>query len=345
MAYLFVAPTGSDSNPGTQAAPMATVDHAAFLCKPGDGVVIRGGNYRPTSQRDWQAHGTAQDPVTIQPYVGESPVFDFSGCPAGQDPLLITGEYITILGGITSQNSKGRGVSVWDATGVTVTITVKDSWLAGLSAGSSTLGGCKAVTFLGGSVSGASQVNASGTAGTWQPAVFGEMVESFLVSGVNVSQCFGEGVGARQCNDGSFENCTVWDCLSTAFYLDNSGQFDVANNLIYTTFDERFYWNGGVAGAKPRPMNGVQCGREQVSPGVATTNITIGGNTILNCNQAIWLATYAKENPGGYQDCLIDLNIMAGCASGITVDPDPLNARVVVGTGNVVRNAPTAAQV
>ncbi len=42
----FVATNGSDSNPGTIAAPFQTIQHAASIAGPGDTVDIRGGTYR-----------------------------------------------------------------------------------------------------------------------------------------------------------------------------------------------------------------------------------------------------------------------------------------------------------
>ncbi len=41
----FVAPSGLDSNPGTQAQPFATIQHAADTVNPGDTVVVEDGTY------------------------------------------------------------------------------------------------------------------------------------------------------------------------------------------------------------------------------------------------------------------------------------------------------------
>ena len=42
---LFVSTTGSDSNPGSQAKPFLTIQHAAGEAKPGDTINVRGGTY------------------------------------------------------------------------------------------------------------------------------------------------------------------------------------------------------------------------------------------------------------------------------------------------------------
>jgi alpha-N-arabinofuranosidase len=45
-AELHVATSGNDSNPGTQAAPLRTIQHAADLAQPGDVITVHAGVYR-----------------------------------------------------------------------------------------------------------------------------------------------------------------------------------------------------------------------------------------------------------------------------------------------------------
>ena len=45
-AELHVAITGSDTNPGTSAAPLRTIQRAADLAQPGDTVTVHAGVYR-----------------------------------------------------------------------------------------------------------------------------------------------------------------------------------------------------------------------------------------------------------------------------------------------------------
>ena len=45
----YVATTGSDSNPGTSAAPFLTIGHAATVVNPGDEVIVRSGIYTDTT--------------------------------------------------------------------------------------------------------------------------------------------------------------------------------------------------------------------------------------------------------------------------------------------------------
>lgn len=54
---LYVAPTGSDSNPGSESQPFRTIQHAADLAKPGTSVHVAPGIYRENVSST--VHGTA----------------------------------------------------------------------------------------------------------------------------------------------------------------------------------------------------------------------------------------------------------------------------------------------
>ncbi|MDB5933622.1 MAG: hypothetical protein JWQ01_966 [Massilia sp.] len=56
-AALYVAPTGSDANPGTRARPFLTIQRAANAARPGSTVVVAPGLYRENIKST--AHGTA----------------------------------------------------------------------------------------------------------------------------------------------------------------------------------------------------------------------------------------------------------------------------------------------
>ncbi len=61
---VFVSPSGRDSNPGTQSAPLATVAHAVAKVGSGGTIVLRGGTYR-------EQLGSITKRITIQPYPHE----------------------------------------------------------------------------------------------------------------------------------------------------------------------------------------------------------------------------------------------------------------------------------
>jgi MYXO-CTERM domain-containing protein len=78
-AEYYVAPTGSDSNPGTQASPWGTVQKAANTAVAGDTVWFRGGTYSPSAGITFSKSGTSDtNRINYFAYQGEVPKIDFS---------------------------------------------------------------------------------------------------------------------------------------------------------------------------------------------------------------------------------------------------------------------------
>jgi len=78
---VYVAPTGSDSNAGTLAAPYATIDYAAKQ-NPGKTIRVRGGTYPPVRLGP-AASGTAGARTRILRYADEDPVVRGSAVLSG----------------------------------------------------------------------------------------------------------------------------------------------------------------------------------------------------------------------------------------------------------------------
>ena len=69
MTTYYVSPSGSDSNPGTLAAPFLTINHAdsAALLSPGDTVIVQPGTYPiATTAMRTNTSGTAGNPITYK---------------------------------------------------------------------------------------------------------------------------------------------------------------------------------------------------------------------------------------------------------------------------------------
>jgi Right handed beta helix region len=83
----YVAPTGSDANPGTLLEPFGTLNHAAAALQPGDTLYIRGGTY-PEALRDAIPGGTSWSaPVTVAAYPGETVIVQPSAAQAASRVL------------------------------------------------------------------------------------------------------------------------------------------------------------------------------------------------------------------------------------------------------------------
>lgn len=109
----YVAPNGSDSAAGTQAAPWASIARAQSVAQAGDTVYFRGGTYAYTRANSGCSSQTARvdaitlnksgssgNPIRYWAYPGEKPVFDFSrmreSCRI--KGFSVTGSYLHLKG-------------------------------------------------------------------------------------------------------------------------------------------------------------------------------------------------------------------------------------------------------
>jgi Right handed beta helix region len=85
---FYVSTTGNDSNPGTQAAPWRTIQHAADVARAGSTVNVRGGVYEELLTI--KASGNATDGyITFRSYPGETAVLDAEHfTPSGRQGVL-----------------------------------------------------------------------------------------------------------------------------------------------------------------------------------------------------------------------------------------------------------------
>src|SRR6202453_2201206 len=125
--YYVSSEIGSNNNAGTsQSAPLASLQAAANVVKPGDTVQVMNGTYTApfyADALDITTSGTASAPITFEAAPGQTPVIDSSG---GWNAINIEASYIVV---------KGFTV-VGDAADYTL-----QSALAGYSTGSSSLDG------------------------------------------------------------------------------------------------------------------------------------------------------------------------------------------------------------
>lgn len=97
--YVYIAPEGSDQNPGDASAPWRSLMHAAAQVAPGDVIVVRGGVYDETAtQRINQVDGTAEAPIIVINYPGEEPVFDFSQQGFGNHGIRLDSDHWHLVG-------------------------------------------------------------------------------------------------------------------------------------------------------------------------------------------------------------------------------------------------------
>lgn len=95
-SVFYVAPNGTDTNPGSINMPFATIQKAQDAVKPGDTIYIRGGAYQmqenqiAKKEKIWayvtclNKSGTPGKPINYWAYPAEKPIFNFKDIkPAG----------------------------------------------------------------------------------------------------------------------------------------------------------------------------------------------------------------------------------------------------------------------
>jgi hypothetical protein len=93
----YAAPDGDDDDPGTEAQPWATFQHAADTVQPGDVVCFRGGTY-DTDEVHLSYSGTTDALITFAAYPGEAPILDGEDSAGGLLILDPGTSYLRISG-------------------------------------------------------------------------------------------------------------------------------------------------------------------------------------------------------------------------------------------------------
>jgi hypothetical protein len=78
---LYVATNGNDSNSGTLATPLRTIQRAVDLAQPGYTIYIRSGTYAPSTNIQILKNGTSSQPITMRNHNGERVVIDGENMP------------------------------------------------------------------------------------------------------------------------------------------------------------------------------------------------------------------------------------------------------------------------
>lgn len=78
-ATFHVATNGSDTSPGSAAAPFASMAQAVSHAAPGDTIFIHGGTFTNSATIQLTNSGTAAAPIKIWAAPGEKPVLSFEG--------------------------------------------------------------------------------------------------------------------------------------------------------------------------------------------------------------------------------------------------------------------------
>jgi len=122
----YVAPNGSDSNPGTENQPFQTIGRGAQALMPGDTLYVMNGTYTGTLAFYGTPSGTSNSPVTIAAYPGHRPVIQ----PTPGDYIFyISYTSYMVIDGFFFDGAKGSaaGIKITDGSSH---ITIRNSEVA-----------------------------------------------------------------------------------------------------------------------------------------------------------------------------------------------------------------------
>jgi hypothetical protein len=130
-AGIFVAPTGSDSNAGTLAAPYKTLGKGLSVAKAGSQIWLRGGTFAQTGTISLNVSGAAGSLLKIWAYNGENPYFDFTGQSGSSDGLSISGNYVH-LKGVEVAHAAHNGIRISGGNNIVEQCKIHDNSNSGL---------------------------------------------------------------------------------------------------------------------------------------------------------------------------------------------------------------------
>jgi hypothetical protein len=149
----YMSTTGNDTDSGTFTNPFKTFDYAKTQLQPGDTLIVRGGTYSGLSLREsYVANGTAEAPITIKAYDGETVLIDVSDSKYSLKGINIEVDYFIIdgfevMGAVANEvRNKNTGGSVRSDYVTLRNLKVHDSGSHGLIVeGRNTVGDGKSV--------------------------------------------------------------------------------------------------------------------------------------------------------------------------------------------------------
>jgi hypothetical protein len=151
---LWVGPNGSDTNPGTEQAPLLTINRANLLARAGSTITVMAGTFSYNATQELTQSGTATSPIRLWAAEGTRPVLDYATQPRASSSrgVELTGNYWHIRG-IELKNAGDNGIAISGSnntienvvthhngdTGIQITVSEGQATIATLGASNTVL--------------------------------------------------------------------------------------------------------------------------------------------------------------------------------------------------------------
>ena len=229
ITTYYVATNGSDSNPGSQNSPFATITHAATKAKAGDTVYVRGGTYTFSNEQYIGSIGTSSAPISYQSYPGEKAILDSTQTPSNSNLVNVAGTY-NIFKSFELKNAKSIGIVSWGGQNIQILNNViYNSYKNGIFVGfDRDMTTASNIRIIGNTVYSNCLVNKSrNLTGGWPQGIGSTMASNITISNNHVYQNYGEGIDFVLTNGGVASGNNVHDNYSVNLYLDNATNITV----------------------------------------------------------------------------------------------------------------------
>ncbi|HEY9649299.1 MAG TPA: right-handed parallel beta-helix repeat-containing protein, partial [Coleofasciculaceae cyanobacterium] len=275
----YVATNGSDSNPGTESQPFATLSKAVSEVEAGDTVYVRGGTYYLKNGVWIGKKGNSSAHITFQSYPGETAILDGKKMSDDNDALTLGGEYIDIKN-FEIRNTTRMGINIWGGKHVQILNNiVHDSEKTGIFMGYTDTSQLTDILVDGNTVYNNCLNNSDRKKSEgWPSGIAADGDGDIRITNNKVYNNYGEGIGSWM-SDGLISGNTVYDNYSVEIYLTNTTNTTVEKNLVYTLNNANFYRFDQAA-------SGIQLANEGQSNKLDNNriinNIVIGGREGLS---------------------------------------------------------------
>lgn len=239
-ATYYVAPGGSDANPGSFDRPFKTFNSAARKLVPGDTLYARGGTY--VERVVIRKSGTAVAPLAIRAYPGETPVIDGQNRLAANwsNLVALTGTYIE-FSGFEVKNGLGQGINLMGPHNTVSRCNVHHHAARGIiAAGDYSLVENSAIWWNATDNCRLSTCPPTKTPnGGWGSGLSAAkdpvngLTQHAVLRGNTVFNNWGEGLSTFQADDTTLEGNVVYDNWAANLYVSDATNAWVSGNLIY----------------------------------------------------------------------------------------------------------------
>lgn len=346
---IYVAPNGSDDNPGTRARPKYSLVSAMLALPQGGDILMRGGTYRyGQSQSGLWRGGTRERPLVIKSVRGErARIVSSSGANCvlalgdftrvrnidctGSEGIMAYGANNVIFAGnyvhdLTASYEQGINVSGGSSNIIIRNNRVQRVPHTGIAIGDTEAYSSRNVTVEGNRVRQANYQfrNRAAWEGGWGSGISVIGVDGARILRNDVRRTWGEGINCPLSNNCSVRRNVVVDAWNALFYADNATNSVWEDNVAKTTNDPRFERDYGFGGFQASGfMFGNERGWYQGAGNPGNNNI-VRNNIVINAHRGVGFLDFGVS--GGFRNTRIANNTFVRVLCGTDFQANGGNA-------------------